>query len=97
MCCATNVCFAGEHLPIPTSYSPDLRDLTKQLLSRVPTKRPSPEVILKLPWLKVRCTRGNRNMLHGKEGSLNMCRFGSLSRQLYCSCLFLLLLLNPSA
>ncbi|KAJ9525218.1 hypothetical protein QJQ45_020750, partial [Haematococcus lacustris] len=42
----------GEHLPIPPQYSPELRELTKNLLARQPKQRPAPEAILKLPWLK---------------------------------------------
>jgi hypothetical protein len=34
-------------------FSQDLRDLTKALLSKMPSKRPTPDAILKLPWLKV--------------------------------------------
>ncbi len=44
----------GEHLPIPQHYSADLRDLAKQLLSKNPKLRPSPEQCLKLGFLKVR-------------------------------------------
>ncbi|MEW5304914.1 MAG: hypothetical protein WDW36_007491 [Sanguina aurantia] len=42
----------GEHLPVPTAYSADLRDLVKQLLSRAPRGRPTPEMILRMPLLK---------------------------------------------
>lgn len=37
-----------------TQFSPDLRDLTKSLLSKNPKNRPSADALLKLPWLKVR-------------------------------------------
>ncbi|KAF5831908.1 kinase-like domain-containing protein [Dunaliella salina] len=42
----------GQHLPISQQFSPELRDLTKQLLNKNPKQRPSPDALLKLPWLK---------------------------------------------
>lgn len=40
--------------PHSSQFSPELRDLTKSLLSKNPKLRPSCDAILKLPWLKVR-------------------------------------------
>ncbi|KAG1672034.1 hypothetical protein FOA52_008910 [Chlamydomonas sp. UWO 241] len=42
----------GEHLPIPDTFSMALRDTAKQLLSKGPKLRPSPEQCLKSPLLK---------------------------------------------
>uniref|UniRef100_A0A7R9Z4D4 non-specific serine/threonine protein kinase n=1 Tax=Chlamydomonas euryale TaxID=1486919 RepID=A0A7R9Z4D4_9CHLO len=42
----------GEHLPIPDTFSMALRDTAKQLLSKIPKMRPTPEQCLKSPLLK---------------------------------------------
>lgn len=43
-------------------YSPDLRDLAKSLLSKSPKLRPSPDQILKLPWLKEYVSRAREKV-----------------------------------
>ncbi|GLI61210.1 hypothetical protein VaNZ11_003502 [Volvox africanus] len=42
----------GEHLPIPQGFSQELKDLVRQLLCKNPKMRPSPEQILKMPFIK---------------------------------------------
>ncbi|KXZ49455.1 hypothetical protein GPECTOR_21g681 [Gonium pectorale] len=42
----------GEHLPIPQGYSQELKDLVRQLLCKNPKMRPSPDQMLKMPFLK---------------------------------------------
>lgn len=42
----------GEHLPIPQQFSPELRDLVKQMLSKNPKMRPSTDQILRMPFMR---------------------------------------------
>mmetsp|Transcript_17043 Transcript_17043/g.36817 ORF Transcript_17043/g.36817 Transcript_17043/m.36817 type:complete len:694 (-) Transcript_17043:512-2593(-) len=63
----------GEHLPIPSHFSPDLRDLAKSLLSKNPKQRPSTEQCLKLPFLKEYVSRAREKVAwleqqKGREG-----------------------------
>lgn len=62
----------GEHLPIPSAFSADLKDLVKRLLSKDPRARPAPDQILKMPMFKVRAYRlGGRGGLqrHNYDGA----------------------------
>ena len=63
----------GEHLPIPDQFTAPLRDLAKQLLSKVPKLRPSAEQCLKMPLLKVRGDGREEGWSHDNMSRCEVC------------------------